>query len=82
VAEEMLYAAQKTRGKVRGALPRIPARGHPLRTRRLSLPLHVSERRVHGVRPPRLNVRAASASLLRGRFSMLCSSCHDYPPGV
>jgi hypothetical protein len=45
VAEEMLYAAQKTRGKVRGALPRIPARKHPLRTRRLSLPLHVSERR-------------------------------------
>ncbi len=25
----MLYTARKTRGKVRGALPRIPARGTP-----------------------------------------------------
>lgn len=33
MAEEgILYAAQKPRGKVRGALPRIPARGTPPET--------------------------------------------------
>jgi hypothetical protein len=32
VANEMLYAAPKTRGKVRGALPRVPARGTPPET--------------------------------------------------
>ena len=29
MADEMLYAAHKPRGKVHGALPRIPARGTP-----------------------------------------------------
>lgn len=32
MADGMFYAAQKTRGKVRGALPRIPARGTPPET--------------------------------------------------
>ena len=32
MADEMFDAAQKTRGKVRGALPRIPARGTPPET--------------------------------------------------
>ena len=32
MADEMLDAAQKTRGKVRGALPRTPARGTPPET--------------------------------------------------
>jgi hypothetical protein len=32
VADEMPYAAQKARGKVRGARPRIPARGMPPET--------------------------------------------------
>ena len=43
--DRILYAAQKTRGKVRGALPRIPARGTPPETPGpLSLPPHVPER--------------------------------------
>ncbi len=32
MADELLYAAQKPRGKVRGALPRVPARGTPPET--------------------------------------------------
>src|SRR5262249_490447 len=40
-----IYAAQKARGKVRGALPRIPARGTPPETPGpLSLLPHVPER--------------------------------------
>ena len=42
---KILYAAQKARGKVRGALPRIPARGTPPETPGpLSLLPHVPER--------------------------------------
>src|SRR5437868_5655458 len=42
---EQLYAAPKTRGKVRGALPRSPARGEsPLNPRPLSLLFDVPER--------------------------------------
>jgi len=58
VAEEMLYAAQKTRGKVRGALPRIPARRTPPEnSAAFPFPFMFRNSVVHGVRPPRLNVR-------------------------
>ena len=67
----LMPRAKNARGKVRGALPRTPARGTPPETPgRLSLPLHLAERSsLSRVRSAALTSRALDSS---GPFRRVC----------